>query len=56
MRILDDFRQDGAKSHNKFLPRVREIFPGKLNRRISDINWTPRSSDLSHKDFFYGTI
>lgn len=48
------FQQDGATSHtsNTSLPRVREIFPNKLISRRGDINWPPRSPDLSPMDFF----
>lgn len=48
------FQQDGATSHtsNVSLPRVREIFPGKLISRRGDINWPPRSPDLTPMDFF----
>ena len=48
------FQQDGATSHtsNVSLPRVREIFPGKLISRRGDINWPSRSPDLTPMDFF----
>lgn len=48
------FQQDGATSHtsNRSLPRVREIFPNKLISRRGDINWPPRSPDLTPMDFF----
>lgn len=48
------FQQDGATSHtsNMSLPRVREIFSGKLISRRGDINWPPRSPDLTPMDFF----
>ncbi|GBP69149.1 hypothetical protein EVAR_47424_1 [Eumeta japonica] len=48
------FQQDGATSHTSYrsLPRVREIFPGKLISRRGDINWPPRSPDLTPMDFF----
>ena len=37
---------------NTSLPRVREIFPGKLISRRGDINWPPRSPDLIPIAFF----
>jgi len=38
--------------YNTSLPRVRDIFPHKLISRRGDINWPPRSPDLSPMDFF----
>ncbi|GBP20082.1 hypothetical protein EVAR_13854_1 [Eumeta japonica] len=45
---------NGATSHTSYrsLPRVREIFPGKLISRRGDVNWPPRSPDLTPIDFF----
>lgn len=34
------------------LPQVCEFFPGKLISRSGDINWFPRSPDLTPMDFF----
>lgn len=48
------FQQDGATCHtsNDSLIAVREIFGQKLISKRGDINWPPRSPDLSPMDFF----
>lgn len=48
------FQQDGATCHtsNDSLSAVREIFGKKVISKRGDINWPPRSPDLSPMDFF----
>jgi hypothetical protein len=48
------FQQDGATCHtaNETLSFLREKFPGRLISKKGDINWPPRSPDLSVPDFF----
>jgi len=48
------FQQDGATCHisNDSLSAVREIFGQKVISKRGDINWPPRSPDLSPMDFF----
>lgn len=50
------FQQDGATCHtsNLSMPVVQALFPGKLISRRGDIQWPPRSPDLSPCDFFMG--
>lgn len=50
------FQQDGATSHTAAIAMqaVRGLFPGKLISKFGDINWPPRSPDLTPMDFFYG--
>lgn len=53
---LDDmwFQQDGATSHVTRANRdlLQEKFPGRLISRLADVNWPPRSCDLTPLDFF----
>jgi len=48
------FQQDGASPHTtgSVLTRLRQIFPGKVISKNGDVNWPPRSPDLSPLDFF----
>lgn len=48
------FQQDGATCHtsNDSIAAVREIFGQKVISKRGDINWPPRSPDLSPMDFF----
>lgn len=48
------FQQDGATCHtsNDSIAAVREIFGQKLISKRGDINWPPRSPDLSPMDYF----
>lgn len=48
------FQQDGATCHtsNDSLAAIRKIFGNKLISKRGDINWPPRSPDLSTMDFF----
>lgn len=48
------FQQDGATCHtsNDSIAAVREIFGKKLISKRGDINWPPRSPDLSPMDYF----
>lgn len=48
------FQQDGATCHtsNLSLPVVQALFPEKLISRREDIQWPPRSPDLTPCDFF----
>lgn len=53
---LDDmwFQQDGATSHtaNVTLELLQEKFPGRVISKKGDVNWPPRSCDLTPLDFF----
>ena len=53
---LDDmwFQQDGATSHVTRANRdlLQEKLPGRLISRLADVNWPPRSCDLTPLDFF----
>ncbi|CAH2099714.1 unnamed protein product [Euphydryas editha] len=48
------FQQDGATSHTTrpVLALLREKFPGRVISRFGNVNWPPRSCDLSPLDFF----
>jgi len=48
------FQQDGATAHTANAPMtiVRNMFPGHLITRFGDVQWPPRSPDLSTCDFF----
>lgn len=48
------FQQDGATSHtsHETIRLLREKFPGRVISRNGDINWPPRSCDLTPLDFF----
>lgn len=48
------FQQDGATAHttNNSLAALHEIFPEKVISRRGDIEWPPRSPDLTPPDFF----
>lgn len=48
------FQQDGATSHTSrdTTALLREKFPGRLISRNGDVNWPPRSCDLTPLDFF----
>lgn len=48
------FQQDGATSHTSrvALEALRELFLNRLISRRGDINWPPRSPDLTPPDFF----
>lgn len=48
------FQQDGATSHtaNATMTLLNEKFPGRIISRNSDVNWPPRSCDLTPLDFF----
>jgi len=45
-------KQPRSHTSNTSLARVREIFPRKLISWRGDLNWAPRSADLSPMDFF----
>jgi len=52
---LDDmWFQDGATSHTTrpIMALLREKFPGRVISRFGDVNWPPRSCDLTPLDFF----
>lgn len=53
---LDDiwFQQDGATSHTAALSRdlLQEKFPGRVISKFADVEWPPRSCDLTPLDFF----
>lgn len=48
------FQQDGATRHttNQAMVAVKELFPNKVISRRGNINWPPRSPDLSPLDYF----
>lgn len=48
------FQQDGATSHTArvTLTLLQERFPGSVISRGGDVNWPPRSCDLTPMDFF----
>ena len=50
------FQQDGATCHTPDQSReaVNELFPNKVISRRGNINWPPRSPDLSPLDYFCG--
>lgn len=52
------FQQDGATSHTTrpVLALLQEKFEGRVISRFGDVNWPPRSCDLSPLDFFYGVM
>lgn len=45
------FKQDGASCHTA-RDLLKEIFNGKLTSRQGDIEWPPRSPDLTPNDYF----
>lgn len=53
---LDDmwFQQDGATCHtaHETIDLLEEQFPDRIISRNSDVNWPPRSCDLTPCDFF----
>lgn len=48
------FQQDGATCHTAgaTLAVLSEKFPGRIISRFGDVNWPPRSCDLTPLDFF----
>ena len=48
------FQQDGATAHTARLTMnlLREMFPGRLVSKYGDVDWPPRSPDLTAPDFF----
>lgn len=48
------FQQDGATCHtaNATMALLNEKFPGRIISRNSEVNWPPRSCDLTPLDFF----
>ncbi len=48
------FQQDGATFHTTIatMALLHEKFPGRIISRNSDVNWPPRSCDLTPLDFF----
>lgn len=48
------FQQDGATCHTarQSMGILRNMFPGRLISRFGDINWPPRSPDLTVPDYF----
>ncbi|KOC69520.1 hypothetical protein WH47_05463 [Habropoda laboriosa] len=53
---VDDiwFKQDGATCHTskETVALLKEMFNGRVISRGGDINWPPRSCDLTPLDFF----
>ncbi|XP_060528432.1 uncharacterized protein LOC132703290 [Cylas formicarius] len=52
------FQQDGATCHTsrETMQLLRGKFPGRIISRNGDINWPPRSCDLTPIDFFLGYL
>ena len=48
------FQQDGATAHTakRTIELIKKKFDGKLISKFGDINWPPRSPDLTPCDFF----
>lgn len=48
------FQQDGATCHTAkaTMATLRSLFPGRLISKSGDIDWPPRSPDLTAPDFF----
>lgn len=48
------FQQDGATSHTvgQTIQLLHEKFPGRVISRFGDVNWPPRSCDLTPLDYF----
>ena len=48
------FQQDSTTCHTTRvnIPLLQETFPGRVISRRGDINWAPRSCDLTPLDFF----
>ena len=48
------FQQDGATSHTatETIELLRETFEDRIISRRGDVNWPPRSCDLTPLDFF----
>ena len=48
------FQQDGATCHTSHatIDLLRETFDGRLISRNGDVNWPPRSCDLTPLDYF----
>ena len=48
------FQQDGATCHtaNTTMDYLRRKFPGRVVSKNGDIDWPPRSPDLTPPDFF----
>lgn len=48
------FQQDGAPPHNarRVSEKLSEMFPGRVISNNGDVQWPPRSPDLSPLDFF----
>ena len=53
---MDDiwFQQDGASCHtaNVTINLMRTVFENQIISRNSDVNWPPRSCDLTPLDYF----
>ena len=53
---MDDiwFQQDGATCHttNIIIDLLRTVFENRIISRNSDVNWPPRSCDLTSLDYF----
>ena len=54
---MDDiwFQQDGAICHtaNVIIDLLRTVFENRIISRNSDVNWPPRSYDLTRLDYFF---
>ena len=48
------FQQDGAPSHTSriTIDFLKNLFPGRLMSKSGDLDWPPRSPDLTPADFF----
>lgn len=52
------FMQDGAPAHRMIIIRnkLQELFGHRVIRLGFDVEWPPRSQDLTHATFSYGVI
>ena len=48
------FQQDGATSHTACAAMriLRDVFPGRIMSKSGDVDWPPRSPDLTAPDYF----
>ena len=52
------FQQDGAPPHTSriAIDFPKKLFPGRLMSKSGDLDWPPRSPDLTPPDFFLWNI
>jgi len=53
-KICDSFQQEGATCHTATdtINLLHTKFPGRVISRKGDVNWPPRSCDLTSLDYF----